>query len=50
MPGWINVPVKVETRERLDKVKQDKQSYDSIVNELVNLYEKENENENKKVS
>lgn len=39
MPGWINIPVKVETRERLDKVKGAKvQSYDSLINALIDQY------------
>jgi len=45
MPGWINVPVRIETRERLDKVKQDKQSYDAVINELVNEHEEKVEQE-----
>ncbi len=35
MPGWIGVPMKVETRDRLDKLKRVGQSYDSLVNEIV---------------
>jgi hypothetical protein len=36
MPGWINMPIKVETRQRLDTVKRDKaQSYNALINELL---------------
>ncbi len=39
MPGWINVPVRIETRNRLDAVKHDTQSYDKIINELLDKIE-----------
>lgn len=35
MPGWINVPMKIETRNRLDPLKREGQSYDSLINEIV---------------
>ena len=35
MPGWIGVPMKVETRDRLDLLKREGQSYDNLVNEMV---------------
>ncbi len=37
---WILIPVKAETRQHLDNVKRTKiQSYDSLINELINSYE-----------
>ncbi len=35
MPGWINVPIKIETRNRLEALKKAWQSYDSLINEIV---------------
>lgn len=35
MPGWINVPMKMETRDKLDKIRKEGQSYDSVINELM---------------
>lgn len=39
MPGWINVPMRIETRNRLDELRQDNQSYDKIINELLDNLE-----------
>ncbi len=38
MPGWINVPVRVETRDRLEALKRAGQSYDSLINEIVDAF------------
>jgi len=35
MPGWINVPVRIETRNKLDALKRVDQSYDKLLNELM---------------
>jgi len=35
MPGWINVPVRIETRNKLDALKRDDQSYDKLINEMI---------------
>ncbi len=40
MPGWINVPVKIETRDRLDTIKRVGQSYDNLINEIVDIVTK----------
>lgn len=47
MPGWINVALKVETRNRLDKIKEDlpdnvSKSYDRIINDLLDDLERTN--------
>ncbi len=35
MPGWINMPIRIETRERIDKIKKDGKSYDKFLNEVL---------------
>lgn len=35
MPGWIHVPVRIETHNKLDTIKREGQSYDSLINELL---------------
>lgn len=41
MPGWINVPVRIETKERMDKLKNNtKKSSDKLINELLDLADK----------
>ena len=47
MPGWINVPVKIETRERLEAIKRKGQSYDSVINELLDEAKKKKAEINK---
>ena len=38
MPGWINVPVKIETRNRLEQIKKQGESYDKVINELLDNF------------
>ena len=35
MPGWIGLNIRVETRDRLNTLKREGQSYDKLINEIV---------------
>lgn len=42
MPGWINVPVKIETRNKLEIIKKEQEksantpiSYDKVISDLI---------------
>lgn len=37
MPGWINIPIKIETHQRLNKVREKEQSFDKFINKLLDL-------------
>ena len=48
MPGWINVPIRAETHERLNKAKgEEKKSFDKFVTELLNFKEQHTESPSK---
>lgn len=42
--GYNNVPIKPETKERLDNIMKKSHTYDSFMNELLDIYEAQENN------